>query len=417
MGKLRKIKKISKETFSSLEVRNYRLYFIGQAISLCGTWMQSIGQAWLVLQITHSGTQLGLVIAAQTVPILFLGPWGGLIADRFPKRKLLFFTQSISALLALLLGALVLYHSVQLWMVYMLAFSLGLVNTIDNPTRQTFIMELVGKEKLTNAVSLNSIEVNLARVVGPAIGGILIASLGLAPLFILNGISFIAVIYALHLMNEAEFSRIATPVKKAAGQLMEGFRYVKSNPVLFDTLIMMAIIGTLTYEFSVSLPLLAQFTFHGTAQTYAIISVALGVGSMLGGLYVANIKKRSQKNLVNNAFLFGATVLLAAVMPTFLLELLAIVLVGFFSINFLSNGNVILQLESAPDMRGRVMSLWAVAFLGSTPIGGPIIGWIGQHFGPRYSLLVGGLSALFAAYVGLRSLRRREKINFTKAGI
>ena len=404
-----KLRKIGKETFASLQIRNYRLYFTGQAISMCGTWMQSIGQAWLVLQITNSGTQLGLVIAAQTVPILFLGPFGGLIADRFPKRKILYFTQSVSAFLALTLGVLVLTHSVHLWMVYVLALCLGLVNTVDNPTRQTFIMELVGKEKITNAVSLNSVEVNLARVVGPAIGGILIASLGLAPLFLINGLSFIAVLYALFLMDEREFSHTA-PIKKAAGQLKEGFRYIRSNPVLFDTLIMMSIIGTLTYEFAVSLPLLAEFTFHGTAETYAIITTALGVGAVLGGLYVANAKNRSEKNLVISAFLFGVTVLLAAVMPNFSLELLAIVLVGFFSINFLSNGNVILQLESLPEMRGRVMSFWTVAFLGSTPIGGPIIGWVGQYFGPRYSLLVGGLAALLAAYFGLRSLQKRKKI-------
>ena len=403
-----KLKKISKETFSSLRVRNYRLYFIGQAISLCGTWMQSIGQAWLVLQITHSGTQLGLVIAVQTIPMLFLGPWGGVIVDRFPKRKILYFTQSISALLALLLGILVLTHNVHLWMVYVLAFSLGLVNSIDNPARQTFVPELVGKEGLTNAVSLNSIEVNLARVIGPAIGGILIASLGLAPLFILNGISFVAVLFALHMMDEKEFSQ-TEPVKKAPGQLKEGFRYVMSNPILLNTLIMMAIIGTLTYEFAVSLPLLAQFTFHGTAETYAIISVAIGLGSMLGGLYTASNKNRSQKNLVIAAFLFGIAVLLASIMPTLLLELLAIILVGFFSIIFLSNGNVILQLESKPEMRGRVMSLWAVAFIGSTPIGGPIVGWIGEHLGPRYGLLVGGVAALIAAYIGMRSLKKNKK--------
>ena len=268
-----KLRKISKETFTSLRVRNYRLYFIGQAISLCGTWMQTIGQAWLVLQITKSGTQLGLVVAVQFIPVLFLGPWGGLIADRFSKRKILYFTQSISALLALTLGILVATHSVSLWMVYALAFILGLVNTVDNPTRQTFVTELVGKDKLANAVSLNSIEINLARVIGPAVGGILIASLGLAPLFILNGASFMAVIYALYLMNETELFRTAL-FEKAAGQLRASFRYIRSNPILFDTLIMMSIIGTLTYEFAVSLPLLSEFTFHGTAETYAIITIA-----------------------------------------------------------------------------------------------------------------------------------------------
>lgn len=401
------LRRISKETFASLRIRNYRLYFIGQAISLSGTWMQTIGQAWLVLEMTHSGTQLGLVTAVQFIPMLILGPWGGLIADRFPKRKVLYCTQSASALLAVTLGVLVETHNVHLWMVYVLALGLGLVNAVDNPTRQTFVTELVGRDKLANAVSLNSVQINLARVIGPAIGGAMIASLGLAPLFLLNGFSFIAVIGALALMNEAEFYP-TIPVKKATGQIKAGFQYVRANPILFNTLLMMAIIGTLTYEFTVSLPLLSEISFHGSASTYAVLTIAMGIGSMFGGFYTARNKKPTQKNIIVNAFLFGLMVLLAAVMPTLSLELIAIVLVGFFSIIFLSYGNVILQLESTPEMRGRVMALWAVAFLGSTPIGGPIIGWIGQYAGPRYSLVVGGIAAIVASYIGMRSLKKQN---------
>ena len=282
---------LGKKTFSSLKIRNYRLYFVGQAISLSGTWMQTIGQSWLVLQLTHSGTALGFVVALQFLPILFLGPWGGLIADRFPKRKILYFTQSISGVLALILGILVITGSVKVWMVYILALLLGLVNVFDNPTRQTFVIEMVDKKKLQNAIALNTFEINVARVVGPALAGALIVSAGLGMCFIINAISYIAVIIALHMMNDKELYR-SPLVEKAKGQLMEGFRYVRSNPIILNTLIMMAIIGTLTYEFNVSLPLFAEFTFHGNAGTYAMLTSALGVGSIIGGLFLAGRRKK-----------------------------------------------------------------------------------------------------------------------------
>ena len=400
-----KIKKFSRQTFVSLKLRNYRLYFIGQAISLCGTWMQTIGQAWLVLKLTNSGAQLGLIAAVQFLPMLFLGPLGGVVADRFNKRKILYFTQTSAGLLALILWLLLVSGSVQLWMVYLLALGLGLINTIDNPTRQTFIFEMVGKESLPNAISLNSTMVNLARVIGPAIGGGVIASLGLAPCFLVNAVSFIAVLAALYMMRQSELTP-APQAERAKGQLLEGWRYIKSNKILRDTLLMMAIIGTLTYEFSVILPLMAQFTFHGGAGTYAALTVAMGLGSMAGGLWTASRKKIKSGALVKAAWFFGITVLLAAVLPTFILVLLAMVAVGFYSINFLSLGNTTLQLESEPQMRGRVMSFWAMAFLGSTPIGGPIIGYIGQYAGPRWGLAVGGVAALVAAALGYWRLKR-----------
>jgi MFS family permease len=403
-----KIKKISHRTFASLKIRNYRLYFFGQAVSLCGTWMQTIGQTWLVLQITHSGTQLGLIAAAQFLPMLFFAPFGGVVADRFNKRKILYFTQTASAILALVLGILVATATVQLWMVYVLAALLGCINTIDNPTRQTFIFEMVGKESLQNAVSLNSTQVNLARVIGPAIGGGIIAGLGLAPCFFINAVSFISVLIALFMMTAEELSPAPISEHKK-GQLREGFRYIKSNKTLRETLLMMAIIGTLTYEFSVSLPLLAQFTFHGNAGTYAALTVAMGLGSMAGGLYAASRKHIKSGMLVNAAWLFGATTLLLAIAPSFILALAALVLVGFFSISFLSTGNTTLQLESEPSMRGRVMSLWTMAFLGSTPIGGPIIGFVGQHAGPRWGLVIGGVAALVAAGIGAWQMLKTKK--------
>lgn len=402
-----KIKRLGSRTFSSLKIRNYRLYFIGQAISLSGTWMQTIGQSWLVLKITGSGTALGLVTALQFLPLLFLAPLGGVMADRFSKRKLLFITQSVSGLLALILGLLVAFDLVQLWMIYMLALALGLVNAVDNPARQTFIIEMVGKDELVNAVSLNSAQVNLSRVIGPAIGGVLIATMGLASCFIINAVSFAAVLIALYMMKPEHLHK-ARQAEYVKGQLKEGLTYVMSTPVLRDALLMMVIIGTLSYEFIVSLPLLAQFTFHGDAGIYAALTAAMGMGSVAGGLISANRRDISAHLLVSAAFLFGFTMLLTAIAPTFTLAMIALVFVGIFSINFLSLCNTILQMESAPEMRGRVMALWTVAFLGTTPIGGPIIGWIGQHAGPRWSIAAGGCAAIFAAGYGLVTLGKEH---------
>ena len=300
-----RIKQISQDTFLSLHVRNYRLYYIGQIISTSGTFMQSVAQAWLVLNLTNSGTALGLATALQYLPILFLGPYGGVIADRFSKRKILFFTQAISGILALILGVLVATGLVQVWMVYILAFCLGLVTVFDNPTRQTFYMELVGPDNLRNAVTLYSILVNLSRIIGPAIAGALIAAVGLAPCFIINGVSYVAVIIMLAMMHADELI-ITPPVPPARGQLGEGFKYVFSTPILGSILLMMAIIGTLTFEFQVSLPLIAQSTFNGDASSYAFLTASMGVGAAFGGLFFASRKGITPYKLVSAALLFGA---------------------------------------------------------------------------------------------------------------
>jgi MFS family permease len=395
----------SQETLSSLHVRNYRLYYIGQIISTSGTFMQNIAQAWLVLKLTNSGAALGLTTALQYLPILILGPYGGVIADRISKRKILYFTQSISGLLALILGVLVAANLVQVWMVYILASCLGMVNVFDNPTRQTFYMELVGPEHLRNAVTLYSTLVNLARIIGPAIAAAVIAAFGLAPCFIVNGISFAAVVTMLAFLHADELI-ITPPVPRAKGQLVEGFKYVLSTPVLGATLAMMAIIGTLTYEFQVSLPLMAQSTFNGDASSYAFLTAAMGVGAACGGLLFASRKGVIPYKLVSASLLFGLAVLAAAIMPIIHLAALAMVAVGICSINFSSLGNSVLQLHSSPQMRGRVMSFWSVAFLGSTTIGGPIVGWFAQVAGARWSLALGGLAALVAAALGAFTLRK-----------
>jgi MFS family permease len=409
------LRQYSRETFSSLYVRNYRLYYIGQIISTSGTFMQSVAQAWLVLKLTNSGTALGVATALQYVPILFLGPYGGVIADRFPKRKILYLTQSISGVLALILGALVATGLVKVWMVYILAFSLGMVNAFDNPTRQTFYIELVGPDNLRNAVTLYSTLVNLARIIGPALAAALIAIFGLAPCFILNGVSYLAVVIMLVMMRANELLT-TPPVPVSKGQLREGFKYVISTPVLGSMLLVMAIIGTLTYEFQVSLPLIAQFTFKGNASSYALLTASMGFGAAFGGILFAGRKGIQPYKVVTASLLFGLAVLAAAFMPSLLLTGLALVFVGLCSINFSSLGNSVLQLESSPQMRGRVMSFWSVAFLGSTTIGGPIVGWFAEVAGARWGLALGGLAALIAAALGAVILRKAQTDKMVLAG-
>jgi len=394
----------SRETFSSLYIRNYRLYYIGQIISTSGTFMQSVAQAWLVLKLTNSGTALGIATALQYVPILFLGPYGGVIADRFPKRRILYFTQSLAGILALTLGVLVATGLVKVWMVYLLAFSLGMVTVFDNPARQTFYIELVGPDHLRNAVTLYSTLVNLARIVGPAIAAALIAAFGLAPCFFINGFSYAAVVIMLGMLR-AEELLTTPPLPQAKGQILEGFRYIVSTPVLGSTLVVMAIIGMFTYEFQVSLPLIAQFTFHGDASSYALLTAAMGSGAAVGGIFFASRKGTQSYKVAGASFLFGLAVLTAAFMPSLLLTGLALVFVGIFSINFSSLGNSLLQLESSPQMRGRVMSFWSIAFLGSTTIGGPLVGWFAEVAGARWGLALGGLAALAAAAFGMVTLR------------
>lgn len=405
---MERIKRVGNNTFASLRIRNFRLYFIGQAISQTGTWMQVIAQGLLVLQLTNSGTMLGLIMALQFLPILLFGPLGGVIVDRFNKHTILYVTQSTAGILALILAVLVGTHTVELWMVGLLAFCLGLVNMIDNPTRQTFIHEMVGKNMLTNAISLNAWQINLTRVIGPTIAAGLVATAGLTVCFLFNGISYAAVLIVLSLMqtNKLQTTQIAP---KKTGQLREGFAYVKSSLILRNTLLMAVIVGTLTYEFPVILPLVAKFTFHNLENGYAQLTAAMGIGAVIGGLFTANRKQTTPDMLISASLFFGLSMAAVAIAPTLALSLIAMVFVGASSINFNSIANVTLQLNSLPEMRGRVMSLWTVAFLGSTPIGGPIIGWIGEHFGPRWGLGIGGIAAILAAGIGIVTLKQLKR--------
>ena len=397
----------SQRTFASLSIRNYRLYAIGQGISLSGTWMQTVAQGLLVLRLTHSGTALGVVTALQTLPVLLLGPWGGVIADRYSKRHILYFTQISAALCSLAMGALVLGDWIRIWMVYVTAVLLGIIKVFDNPTRQTFVREMVGRDLLANAVSLNSTEFNLARVIGPSLAGILVATVGLGWCFMLDAASYLIVIYMLWMMKPIDLHP-APRVAAAKGQLVDGLRYVRSTPVLFNLLIMMGIVGMLTYEFSVTLPLFAEFTLGAGDSGYAALTAAMGVGAVVGGLYTAGRRRTGPRLLAMSSFLFGCSVLLVSITPNLITAIGAMVVVGFFSINFTSLGNVTLQTESRQDMQGRVMALWSVAVLGTTPIGGPIVGAIGEHIGARWSLVIGGFAAMAAAGLGLLAARSAD---------
>lgn len=385
-----------KRTFSALAVRNFRLYFGGQVISVSGTWMQRVAQSWLVLELTGSGAAVGGVTAFQFLPILLVAPFGGLIADRMDKRRVLYISQSLAGLIALTLGLLVLTDRVELWMVFALALALGVVGSFDNPARTAFVMEMVGRSRLTNAVGLNSVLVNSARIVGPAVGGLLIVTVGIGICFIINAFSYLALIGALLLMREQEIERSA-PEPRRAGQLREALGYVWGEPVLRVPLVMMGVVGLFVYEFEVILPLFARFTFGGDADTFGTMFAAMGLGAVVGGFYTATRGERPARALIWMAYAVGGAVTATALMPTLWMALLTLVVVGATTTAFLTLGNAVMQLHSVPEMRGRVMALRAAAVLGSRPLGAPIVGWIGERFGPRYGLALGAVAALAVA--------------------
>jgi MFS family permease len=365
--------------------------------------MQSIAQSWFVYSRTHSGFQVGLIVALQTLPILLLGPVGGTIADRFGKYRILFYTQALAGLQALVLAGLALSGHLQLWELYLIAVSLGLINTVDNPTRQTFVGEMVGRDQLANAVTLNSVMVNVARAIGPATAGVLIATVGTGWCFLINGLSFGFVLFSLRAIDPSRLI-VAPPTPHLRGQIREGFRYVGRTPVVRNALIMMAVIGCLTYEFQTTLPLISGNTFHGDSRTYGFLTACMGFGAVVGGLVAAGRRERGPKQLVTTATAFGAVILIASIAPNIATEAVVLLFVGAGSVTFLSLGNATLQLSSDPSMRGRVMSLWSVAFLGSTPIGGPLVGLVGGSIGARYALGLGGMAALAAAAFGYISV-------------
>jgi MFS family permease len=400
-----RVRRAGAVTFAALSVPNYRRYYGGQAISLIGTWMQMTAQSWLVLTLTHSGAALGAVVALQTLPVLLLAPYGGVIADRVDKRRLMVALQSAMGLQAVALGTLTVTGAVRVWQIGVLAAVLGVNNAFENPARQSFMLELVGPEHLRNAVSLNSVLVNVARSIGPAVAGILIATAGSGVCFLINAASFVAVVVSLVGMDRGALNP-TPPTPRARGQLREGLRYVRSTPELAVPLVMMAAVGCLTYEFQVSLPVMASRGLHAGAAGYGFMTAAMGVGAVCGGLLMAARGRTGLRPLVAAAAVFGAAVGLAAAAPTLGFELAALAVTGAASISFMASGNSTLQLNAAPSMRGRVMSLWFVAFQGSTPIGGPIVGGVIELLGARAGLALGSATCLTVAAAGLLAERR-----------
>ncbi|MGH9081054.1 MAG: MFS transporter [Acidimicrobiales bacterium] len=385
-----------RRTFRSLRVRNFRLYFTAQLISVSGTWMQTVAQAWLVLHLSGSGVDLGIVVGLQFLPMLLFGPFGGLTADRVDKRRLLFVTQSCGGLLALVLGTLVVTHEVQLWQVYVLATLLGVVTLFDNPARQTFMMEMVGRDDLPNAVSLNTVVMNASRVIGPAIGGLVITLFGLGTCFFVNAASYVAVIIGLSMMRTAELHPTGQ-VARSKGQIREGFRYVWRTPGLRNTLLAISLIGVFAYNFTVTLALLAKGTFHGGAGTYSLLTACMALGAVSGGLVAAHRARPTPRLLQVLALVFGGLMAAVACAPSLALASVLIVLMGAASIGFIATANASLQLGADPAMRGRVMALYAMAFLGTTPIGAPLVGAIAQWSSPRIAILTGAVATVVAA--------------------
>jgi MFS family permease len=401
---LTRVIRAGRVTFAALAVPNYRRYYSGQAVSLIGTWMQMTAQSWLVLTLTRSSTALGVIVALQTLPVLLLGPYGGVIADRVDKLKLMIALQSAMGVQALILGVLTVTGVVHFWEIGVLAALLGLNNAFENPARQSFMLEMVGAEHLRNAVSLNSVLVNTARVIGPAVAGILIATVGEGICFLVNAASFVAVVTSLCTMDHATLDR-TVPTPRARGQLREGLHYVRNTPELAVPLLMMAAAGCLTYEFQVSLPVMASRGLHAGSTGFGFMTAAMGLGAVVGGLLVAARGKTGVRALVVAATGFGIALSLATLAPSLALELAALVFVGWASISFMSMGNSTLQLTAEPGMRGRVMSLWFVSFQGSTPIGGPLVGWLMAVAGARAGLGIGAVTCFVVALAGLIALR------------
>jgi MFS family permease len=383
--------------FRSLRDHNYRLFAAGQMVSNTGTWMQRVAQDWLVLELAHgSGMALGITTGLQFLPLLLFGLWGGVIADRYSKRRVLMLTQISMGVLALILGVLVLTGMAQVWHVYVLAFGLGLATVVDNPTRQTFVVEMVGKADLPNAIALNSAMFNGARVLGPAVAGVAMALVGTGPVFLINAASFGAVLFGLKAMNEADL-RAPEPVPRAKGQLREGLRYVRGRRDLVMVLVLVCFVATFGMNFQMTTALVARQVFHSGASSFGLASTMLAVGALAGALLAARRIEPSRRLLLSAAVLFGVLEMITGLMPTYWSFLALLVPTGMAMMTFTTAANATMQLTVAPEMRGRVMGLYMFVFLGTNPLGAPLVGWMAEEFGPRMSIVIGGLVAMVAA--------------------
>ncbi|MFF4575018.1 MFS transporter [Streptomyces sp. NPDC001410] len=387
--------------FSSLRIRNYRLFFIGQVVSNTGTWMQRIAQDWLVLSLTGSSAAVGITTALQFLPMLLFGLYGGVLVDRLPKRPTLLVTQTAMAVTGLALAALTLTGHVQVWHVYVAAFAVGLATVLDNPARQSFVSEMVGPEQLQNAVSLNSANFQSARLVGPAVAGLMITGVGTGWAFLFNGLSFVAPIAGLLLMRAREL-HVVERAPRGKGQLREGLRYVAKRPELIWPIVLVGFIGTFGFNFPVWLSAYADDVFHAGAGAYSLFNTLMAVGSLGGALLAARRGTARLRVLIAAAVAFGTLEIVAALAPSYWLFALLMVPIGVFGLTVNVTANTAVQMGTHPAMRGRVMALFMMVFMGGTPLGAPVVGWITDTCGPRVGFVLGGvISAAAAATVGL----------------
>ncbi|MHB8644395.1 MAG: MFS transporter [Thermomicrobiales bacterium] len=376
-----------KQTFRALRNPNYRLFWFGQVISMVGTWMQRIGQAWLVLHLTNSPLALGIVTACQTLPVLLLALFGGVIADRMPKRRVLTITQGVMLAQASVLALLTAAGWINLIALYLLAAILGTASALDNPTRQAFVKEMVGPDDVPNAVALNSIVMNTARLVGPALGGLTIAAIGVAGCFTLNAVSFLGAIGALLLMRPERFYEIPSPPRgKMLAQIGEGLRYVVRTPDIALVMLLMAVIGTFGYNFTVLLPLIAQYVLHAGPIGFGTLTSAMAVGSLIAAFGIAYTGRVTQRTLLTGAAGFSILLLCLALTSIWVVTIVVLVALGLFSIVFTTTANSRLQILTPPQLRGRVMSLYTMLFLGSTPIGSVVLGTLAQRQGVQVAV-------------------------------
>lgn len=395
-------------TFASLKYRNYRLWFAGALVANIGTWMQRVGQDWLVLTdlSDDSGLAVGITTALQFAPTLLLSAWAGVLADRVNRRKLLMVTQGAQGVLAFGLGALVLSGHAQLWHVYLFATALGVVAALDQPVRQTFVAELVPAGRLSNAVGLNSTSFNAARLIGPGLAGLLIAAVGTGWVFLINGVSFAATIVALLLMRTADL-RPMPVAPRAKGQIREGIRYVRGRSDILVIMVVIGVVSTFGLNFQMTSALMARAEFGKGAGEYGILGSVLAIGSVAGALLAARRERPRVRLVIGAAFAFGVTTGVLALMPTYVSFAVACIPVGLASLTMLTAANTTIQMSTDPAVRGRVMSLYMMVMLGATPIGSPVVGWIGETFGPRWSIGIGSVTALLvSAFAALWAKKR-----------
>jgi MFS family permease len=395
-----------RRTFGSLRTRNYRLFATGQVISNTGTWMQRVAQDWLVLDLTHnSGTALGITTGLQFLPLLLFSLWGGVVADRYSKRGVLMATQASMGALALVLGVLALTHNVAIWQIYALAFALGMITVVDNPTRQAFATEMVGRDGLANAIALNSAVFNLARIAGPAVAGLVISLLGTPAAFLVNAASYGAVLISLKLMRPSEL-HVIERLPRAKGQLREAMQYVKERPALWMTMVLIFFVATFGMNFQVTNALMSREVFHTGAAMFGLASAVFAVGALGGALLAARRARPTMALLLVTAGAFSVLEVISGLMPGFWSYALMLVPTGLALLTFTTAANSATQLATTADMRGRVMGLYMLVFLGGAPLGSPLVGWAAEVFGPRMSLLAGGLiSGLATAVIGLMLAR------------